>query len=263
MRDRVIFILFIAWSCLLIIGCGDDNQSGDGGIDNLPTDSNLECSTEPNLPQLKLASFSISSPESLKNPIIQSAIDSALDNRTMILLFEARNFVSGSFQMRIGPGNTTQHFCKYTYKESPSDWGNMIIDDDGNFQPAEGVTFQTTLYVYNTTDPKELLVSLPLRYVKISGKFSADRNYIGIPGRSAREWVNHGVMDGWISVDDAKNVYIQQIGATLCDLLGGGPGECEKGDPNQWQNPPETIPDGTTLGYHVIATFGASPCTIE
>lgn len=136
-----------------------------------------------------------------------------------------------------------------------------------------------TVPVYSDTPDRALLAELPLRNTRMRDvHFNHQRNCIGFaPGN--RPWVSclggrwlttdpatmmpTGVLEGDLTVEDARAVYIEQLRNNLCYFIAGS--DCSL-PMEMWRNPPDTrIAPGTgpNDAWHLVAHFAAVAARIR
>lgn len=219
-------------------------------------------------PRLRVSSLNIIQPAHLGLPVFQSIIDEALDDFSLLWLIDA-NLEAGVVTMGVGapegwPPSTEEEFCNVGWDFAyPQVLRAPIFVDEHYVETQEFLEYMEIV----VQDPGgwEPLVVFPLSNFSVEMLLSTDNVLVGWPGRETYEWAfaetweNDGEVFGWISVQDAVDVYILQLGTDLCHLLAGQ--ICE-GDPAGWAVPPETDPTGA-WAYRFEAEIGAGAVTIR
>ena len=129
---------------------------------------------------------------------------------------------------------------------------NATLGGDGNFE-ATLPLFVMPIYLEDKAD-LDSVVLMPLHEMRVSGKLSADKNCVG---RYAHERVNAGLQcqanesefawdpagtyEGYITVEEADEVFVHSLGQTLCVVL--------TGDPKKWEGPKPDSNCATSPGF--------------
>lgn len=255
----------------------DSDSDGDGDADG------WRCSQpSTDVPQIRLTAMQISAPASLANPLLQAIIDDSLDGFRFIWLVEADlaggTMTTGSGRADAVPPGTDAEFCTVHW-------------NTGDYAPAEdnpitvsGSTISTSspidlisIPIYSEDSPDSPLLVLPISHAELTGiELNADSTLVGTPNaaagsdRYASTWDTAGEIRGWISVEDARNVPIEDLSETLCGLLSG-----DHPDPTDmtqdctspqadWPNQPSEIPGSSgVMGYELVAGIGGGAVSIE
>ncbi len=109
---------------------------------------------------------------------------------------------------------------------------DVTVDDDGKFAASvEGVVVPIFLDVEKTK-----VILLPLHGIAFDGQFSADRNCVGKyngdiftasnlcqPDTTTgeTEWTTGGHLKGYITIEEAEDVYIDDLSTSLCAQIAG------------------------------------------
>ncbi len=264
-------------------GDGDTDSDSDGDTDGDSDADGWPCTQgSATAPQIRLTALQISAPASLSNPLLQAIINDSLDGFRFIWLveadLEAGTMTTGSGRADAVPPTTDAQFCSVRW-------------NTGDYAPARdnpitvtGSTISTTapidvvsIPIYSEESPDTPLLVLPLSQLELLNvELDADRTFVGTPmapegsTRYAASWDTAGSIRGWISVEDARGVEIEDLTQTLCGLLSG-----DHPDPTDmsqdctspqadWTNQPTEIPgSGGVLGYELQAGIGGGAVTID
>jgi hypothetical protein len=151
----------------------------------------------------------------------------------------------------------------------PDAEADIAISGDDVSWPAATPKIDIRVPVFQTdpdTGVKNLMLELPLKQVIVaSGTFSADRRTMGSPISCAE---GGGVLQGMITVDDAKGVVIEEMGLSLCGLLSGDRGsDMNSADDDclrpiaEWSEQPDQELEGQPA-FSMQACFSAEAVTI-
>jgi|GEM_PF-2182852 len=273
---------FIFWGG----ACSDNSSNKDASNDvlDISQQENNPCNIphDPLNPAMRMNFFDTLLPANLNNPTLENLMIEGFYNGDFIWLLEMNGVDDGStdtdgkFHLYTGSGIPVGSFpdsnC-FRYRNDPR-WpdaeANVGISGDDiswiNGEPKINITVP----VFKTdpvTHEQNLLLTLPLKDVVISsGKFNANRTAIGAENNCAT--ANGGVLEGMITVEDAKNVVIQEMGLTLCGLLSGDKGtdtsnpsdDCAK-PISQWPQQPDGEVNGQPA-FKMSACFSATSAVI-
>ena len=237
---------------------------------------------DPLNPNMRMTYFDLLLPENLNNEVLENLMIVGFDNGDFIWLLEMTGVdngttdTDGTMHLYTGTGVPVGSFPEsncFTYRSDPL-WpdaqANLSITGNNISWPAAEPKINITVPVFKTnavTGVQELLLELPLREVEIAdGTFNADRTAMGTSNKCDTN--GGGVLEGMITVDDAKGVIIADMGLTLCGLLSGDKGtnlndpadDCQTAIAT-WSTPP----DGTVGGlpaYVMSACFSAEDVII-
>jgi hypothetical protein len=244
-------------------GCGDDIDSRNPGM--------------------RMIFFDLQAPTALDNAVLENLMIEGFDNGDFIWLIDFSGVDDGSTDSdgtlhlftgsgELVAGTTLGDNC-FTWMNNPS-WqpaeANLnITGDDVSWPPAE-TKISITIPVFKT-DPvsgvKNLLLELPLKDVEVvSGSFSADRMSMGT--RTNCSTTGGGVLNGMITVEDARGVIIEDMGVSLCGMLSGDTGSnlTDPGDDclrpiAEWSKQPDAELSGQPA-YTMAACFSAEAVNI-
>jgi hypothetical protein len=276
-------LLVLALACAIgiwgFIAC-DDGGGGDGDGDtdsdtDADGDSDWECD-QPNTerPQLRITSLQISAPSQLATGVLPSIIAETIDSFQFVWLIEidmAGNTMTIGSGRGVEPNPVADHFCEATWDaEYPGQTTSITADGDTISTSAPIGSLDIPMY----SDAGEPLMTMPITQLEVTDVvLSGDRTLVGTPGSSsgttryASDWETAGNLRGWISVDGARGVEIEDLGQTLCALLTGDRGEAGNMDDDctspqeEWDHQPEEMPGGGQ-GFLLEGTIGAGAVTI-
>jgi hypothetical protein len=134
-----------------------------------------------------------------------------------------------------------------------------------------------TIPLYNDAD-HSLLAELPLRNAHMRNvTLTSMRNCIGLANPAFNSCLSNnrwnttdpttmmpaGILEGDMTVEDARSVTIPSLSTNLCSVIAGA--DCTMvTDPTMWQNPPDTMVNGTTNNaWHISGAFTAVAATIQ
>ncbi len=250
-------------------GDGDSDIDVDSDIDSdadSDADSDVECDwpctvEDPTHPLLRLTSIQFLAPPALASPLLQAILDDTIDMFGFLWLvefdLEDRTLTTGSGMGEGIPPTTDEEFCSVTWNpDYPPATGR--IDDDIDIDTVEPLE-HLEIPIYSEDSTGSPLILLPLSMVQLHDVLLDEECFmIGEPGDSAASWETDGTLEAWIGWDDAREVMVEDLGRTLCDLLCGE--LCTEVDrPTDCRNPADTIPGTDTFGYEMVAEIGAAP----
>ncbi|MCA9596027.1 MAG: hypothetical protein KC776_22085 [Myxococcales bacterium] len=240
-----------------------------------PTGPGAEClakadNTGKDVWQGRISQITIKGPERLAQQLVQVAIvDNGISLNQPACLEDGEGTFSWLFEfdkangkLKTGGGLPIQDpaagACFLTMTNTPLPIApitvDVSIDPDGLGFTASNID----VYVPIFPSPTELNnpIILPLHKVNLTGKFSDDtHNCIGkfngpelepanncLPDVTVgqRKWTAGASLDGYITVDEADQVYVEELGSTLCVFLAGigqwkgTDGSCKTSD--KWNN---------------------------
>ena len=200
--------------------------------------------------QGRLTSIEVLKPAKLAQQFIQGAI---IDNGVSLNQQECNEGGEGTFtwlfefnpatnKLKTGGGPPVQDpkagscFVTLTNTSLPVAPIEVDVTIDGQNFSASGIDVNVPVFL-NPDDTTNALV-LPLHDVEFSGTFSADHNCIGsfngdelqpinncAPDTSTtppqRFWKNGGTLKGYITILEADQVYVEELGSTLCVFIAG------------------------------------------
>jgi hypothetical protein len=282
---RWLAVLAMAAMTLPAVSCGDDdNTPTDGGTDDTtrpdvtdtPTDTGENCTTfppNPAVPTLRLRTMNVTAPAAMQNAILQALINDSMNDvpPLFVWLMEFNGVGTGTITLSTGSGrlqsgrNCTFEFLAPTYPPADITMYESGLEFSvlGDPIPRLDVPLWSTGSAY----PDPPLLVMPLRELEFGGTFSSDHLFVGSFSASTEEWTDGGTITGKITVEDAKNVVIEDLGMNLCGLLSGdtrtsgNPADDCTSDPTTWTRQPDTTV-GTDPAYRMSATFAASPVYI-
>jgi len=292
LRKLMILGLLLGAGTWAVAACdGDSDGDADGDVDG-DTDADGDSDTDGDsdgdvpegwpctqadaeMPTFRLTALRISEPAQLASPVIQLILDGAINEYTFLWLVEV-DIAAGT--MTTGSGRTdnpspeptnTDEFCSVRWNTGDhAPMENVPVSTTGDVVSTTSPISEVSIPVYTSDNPDEILLTLPMRQVEITGlAMDADRVLVGEPPATgtqyAQQWTTSGALEGWIGWEDAETVYIEDMGQTLCQLLAGG--SCAGGDPTAFANTPVAIPgtDPEILGYNLVAEIGAAAVGIE
>ncbi|HMR04169.1 MAG TPA: hypothetical protein PKA88_00260 [Polyangiaceae bacterium] len=222
---------------------------------------------------LRVASHQVKSPTTLAAPFMQDAI---ITQKSALFEPECNQLGTGQFnllmqldestkeltvsggvpQKLVGSAKDGSCFVKVTdpnsgLKVEPVT-GTYAVGADGKFE-ATLPLFVMPIYLEDKAD-LDSVVLMPLHEMKVTGTLSADKNCVG---RYADERVNAGLQcqanesefswdpagtyEGYITVEEADEVFVFSLGQTLCVVM--------TGDPKKWEGPKPDSNCATSQGF--------------
>jgi hypothetical protein len=262
------------------ISCGDDDNTtpDDGGHDardDAGADTSEHCpptAIAGGISEMRLRQLNITSPTTMVNVVLQGLITDSLERELFVWLLRFDGLESGTVHLETGsgqkvPGTT----CTYEFLRSAFPPDSMTMTETGLDFELSGppiARLDVPMWSEGTAYPDPPLLTLPLRELDISGTFSADHLFVGSYDAVGDLWTDGGLLQGKITVDDAKATVIDLLGMTLCGLISEARGvasdptdDCQ-GDPTTWPNAPDTTVDGQPA-YNLSGTIAASPVYIN
>ena len=258
---------------LVSVGCGSDDEDGttSTGGNCAPTAKCTTIASEcialvdnsaSDKPGLRISYLGITKPDALATLFIQDLIrDGVLLDKPLCFLDGMGTFTwllefdKAAGQMRTGgapPSTPEEGYC-FLQGELDGQSVNPIvvdvtIDGSGAFEFNEGADVVVPIY-RDTTGTSYVL--LPLRQARIfDATISDDYNCIGkhnleglkpevddcFSSQSVPPFISGGKLDGYITLEEADTVVVDELGATLCTILAGG---------NDGADPAKCVRDGT------------------
>lgn len=200
--------------------------------------------------QGRLTSIEVVKPDKLAQQFIQGAI---IDNGVSLNQQECNEGGEGTFtwlfqfdpstnKLKTGGGLPVKDpkagSCFVTLTNTSLPVGPIEVDVtiDGNNFSASGIDVNVPVFL--TPDDTTNALVLPLHDVEFSGTFSDDHNCIGrfngdlltpvnncAPDTSTtppqRFWENGGTLKGFITIEEADKVFVEELDSTLCVFLAG------------------------------------------
>ena len=259
------------------LACLPDGADGDGDSDidiDSDADSDGDCGwpcdvDDPERPLLRLTSIQFEAPPALASPLLQAILDDTLDSLFFVWLLEldlaADRITTGSGRATRIPPRSDDDFCAMSWNpDYPPVSGSIDHDIDiDTLEPLGRVDIP--IYGESTGEP---LLMLPLSAVEIHDalfdyecSIIGERCSFGDWGRSSC-WGTTGTLEAWIGWEDSQEVYIEDLGRTLCTLLCGM--ECYSLDsPDDCRTPPGTIHGTDIRAYRMVASIGAAPVILD
>lgn len=288
LRKLLILAMAIALGTWALAAC-DDGGDGDGDSD-VDSDSDTDgdgdgdwACTQANAdtPQFRLTAMQVTAPTALSNALLQAIIDDSLDGFRFMWLVDldltAGTMQTGSGRATAVPPTNDDQFCNVSWNtgDYAPQSGTMSVTGDTVSTSAPLALVQIPIYSEETPDTP--LMVLPISQLELLDvEMDATHTFVGsanaAPGsdRYAGSWNTAGRVQGWISVDDARTVEIEDLGQTLCGLLSGDHPDATDmsqdctSEQSTWPNQPAEIPDsGGTLGYQMQADIGAGAAAIN
>lgn len=284
--------LFFFFAALPFAGCDKASAPPQDGTTDEAVDVPQEqseipagCSVahDPLNPNMRMTFFDLLLPANLNNQVLENLMIVGFDNGDFIWLLQMTGVddgttdTDGRMHLYTGTGVPVGTFPQsncFRYRSDPL-WpdaqANLAIAGDNISWPASEPKINITVPVFKT-DPEPphvqaLLLELPLREVEIArGTFNADRTAMGTSDKCDTN--GGGVLEGMITVDDAKGVIIADMGQTLCGLLSGDKGSDLRSPSDDCQTAIATWPtppDGDVGGlpaYVMSACFSAEDVII-
>jgi hypothetical protein len=218
-------------------------------------------------PRLRITSLEIEEPPTLALPVMQSIVDGAVDDFSMLWLFDL-DLGAGTLSTGVGlpegwPPSSQAEFCNVGWDFAYPQALREPMEVDGHSVSAHDVgPLEIPL---RSTATGDTVLELPLRHVSVLLFMTTDNVLVGWPGSTsdweyAADWTTDGSVSGFIPVAAAMDVYIDDLGTDLCQLLAGS--ACDLDAPDAWANPPEAMPSGE-LGWRFEADVGAGAVTIR
>ena len=256
---RAILALATGTACLFIYaGCGDDETgaTSSGGASCAPTDPacpavDAEClaltdNSGKSQFHLRMSQLTVNAPPVLTTPLVGGIVSTGLN----INLPECNLAGDGTFSLitefdldankiRVGgalpEANPANGYC-YQYGNFAPVEGDLTVDAEGNFET--GVFPAIRLPIYSDMMAAEV-IELPLREARLVGaKLSANNNCIGtfnaaglqprdnckpVPSEGIFYFIDGGTLEGYITLEEADSVHVEDLSQTLCVLLSGDP----------------------------------------
>ncbi len=223
--------------------------------------------------QLRMASHQVTSPTTLAAPFMQDAIITKKSS-----LYEPNCFLDGTGQFNllldidrtaqtltlaggvpqalVGPSSGGTCFAKFTDPTSGLEvepvTGPLTIGADGAFS-ASLVTFVMPIYLEDSVDPAQAVL-VPLHEVTVTGTLAEHNNCIGRyapergdPGILCQAnqgefmWEPSGRYEGYITVEEADDVFVFSLNQSLCVVLAG--------DTTLWKGPSPDLNCKTSQGF--------------
>lgn len=242
-----------------------------------PLGCDFQCN-DPEAPDFRIAHLAWRAPAMLTNPIIESIVNTKLDERVFVTLLDATS--DRGFTLGAGRCDDPQSPAACGFDPAgPAPATGTWRYEGGVFRlPGTAESALDLRVPINSCDfgehgrgcSPDWVWVLPLRALTLTGTVSHAANCVGTRTSDSlpSEWDTGGVLSGKITVPDARSV---ELGApfhmTLCDLLSGDPdledGSCRRNlDPASWPHPPDTEVDGEPA-WVVTADFAAIGVVIE
>lgn len=262
----------------IALGCGEDAALT--APDGLEAEDALqeECARpfDPLNPGLRMTYVDFSAPASLDNPVIEAFVNESFMAEDCLWLFQFTDVDNGSFdsdgrlQVLTGAGEKVEAVAGcYAFADAsgyPSAEIEMNGTGDSIVGPDDAGSVDLTVPVYVSNPEagtRDLVARFPMKRFSIeSGTFAPDRAAMGTEAECG------GVFTALITVEDAREVVIEQMGCTLCGLLSGDRGgdpedpddDCLQDD-QAWIHPPDMEHKGKPA-FEVRACFSAVAISI-
>lgn len=183
-------------------------------------------------PLLRVSNLEFTQPASLATPLLSAILNGAIDAHRLIWLMELditnRRMSTGYPSSEWYPPDSLEELCSVRWSsEYPPAIDVPISNEGGNIGTIDPID-HLVIPMFSESDPTVPLLLLSMTQLEIEGNFEEGR------------------ASGWISISDARAVYIEDLGTSLCDLLASAP--CT-GDPIYWQHQPEDIPGTDLQGF--------------
>jgi hypothetical protein len=268
---------------------GFDDADGDAHAGLVCTDDRDDwacCQADRDDAQLRITSFSISTPSMLTRDVSQDFIDYSTDHFRFLWLI-AVTFDDSGATMTTGAGEpvdaepySLEEFCTASWSSAypPAEGVAMTVKGDGlsTASPIESITVP----IFDS-DGNELF-ELPLSQVSLTNlTFNEGHTLVGAPTAPAQStelaasWTGAAVLSGWLSWDAAQRAGVgDSLGVSVCELFCGvdcstvtdptaEAGGCSH-DATLDRRPSELPgPTPAQLGWQLTATIGAGAITIR
>jgi hypothetical protein len=245
---------------------------------------------DPNTPKFRITQIDARRPAALANPILSFTLNSAVAGGTfgwgIVLDFSAMSISTGALRQGVsaqpGTGILGAHFDFYHGDADPTGgpsdrWdpvtANIVL---GNLSFSSSTVSLVTVPAYSPQTGL-LFTEFPIHNASVHDvQLTSGLDCIGwakgqgFNSCSPSQWITRsdptgansaGVLEGDISVADARNVTVLNVGP-LCDVLSGTM-NC-MGEPETWHNPPDVRVDRMPVGtgapadaWHLVADFAA------
>ncbi len=230
--------------------------------------------------QMRVTSHQVASPLALASPFVQDAIitkkstllepscnlDGSGQFNLLMELDTANNTMKvggGVPQALIGPISDGTCFANFKDTASGLDVAPVqaatTVNADGALE-AKFPFFVMPIYLEDKAD-QDSYVLVPLHEMTFTAKLSKDKGCVGRfaperldqglgcqPNESEFAWDPGGRYEGYITVDEADNVFVVSLGQTLCVVL--------TGDPSKWKGP---SPDSSCVTSKGFTETGGMP----
>ena len=281
MTNKTIWMVLLAGVALLVmlpgVSCGgDDGDPTDIGADDARdvVDTGELCppAANPAIPETRLRTLNVTAPEAMRNRVLQSLINTSMENEDFLWLVRFTGVGTGTITMRTGSGGKVAGTaCTYRFLEPTYPAREMTMAESGLDFALSGdpiAQLDVPLWSEGTAYPEDPMLVMPLRELEINGTFSSNHLYVGSYDAVSELWTDGGDLSGKMTVADTRLVVIPDLGMTLCGLLSGDTGvasdpsdDCTR-DPSTWAHAPDTDVGGLPA-YAMAATFAASPVHIQ